>query len=311
MLNSGKRLLRRHLTCRKIENNEILGANNLQEIKTRLEGGLRIKGFFKNSSPDLPLVSIITVVRNGETYLEETIKSVINQKYDNVEYILIDGGSTDKTLDIITKYENYIDYWVSGSDEGIYDAMNKGINIASGDWLYFLNCRDTFVDALVLKEIVVYLKATELSLVVGQVNAVKNSIVVDEFPHSNGGKISARNLFKSHFCHQAMFIKKESYIENCLFSTKFKFFNDFLLIYKILKNEGNFLNVSLIIANFDLSGISNNWKYSIELFEESEKIMKELGEGLSTPKYYVYLLKAHLYKFKMFIKYKVENIWIY
>ena len=92
-----------------------------------------------------PLISIITVVYNGEKFLEKTIQSVINQTYKNIEYIIIDGGSTDGTVDIIKKYEEQIDYWVSERDGGIYDAMNKGIDKANGVGLLFLNAGDYFV----------------------------------------------------------------------------------------------------------------------------------------------------------------------
>lgn len=118
------------------------------------EGGLRTKGYFKKSFEDKPLISIITVVFNGEKLLEETIQSVINQTYDNVEYIIIDGSSTDGTLDIIKKYEERIDYWVSERDAGIYDAMNKGIDVASGDGLIFLNAGDYFVGEVLSKDVV-------------------------------------------------------------------------------------------------------------------------------------------------------------
>ncbi|MCI5136399.1 MAG: glycosyltransferase [Candidatus Electrothrix sp. AW2] len=110
------------------------------------EGGLRTQGYFKRSLPDKdkPLITVITVVFNGVQRLEETILSVIGQTYDNVEYIIIDGGSTDGTLDIIRKYEHAIDYWVSEKDRGIYDAMNKGIDLTTGEWMNFMNAGDSF-----------------------------------------------------------------------------------------------------------------------------------------------------------------------
>jgi len=101
-----------------------------------------------------PLISIITVVYNGEEYLEETIHSVINQSYKNIEYIIIDGGSSDGTVDIIKKYEKKIDYWVSEKDEGIYDAMNKGIDVARGDFINFMNADDIIYRNNVVEAIV-------------------------------------------------------------------------------------------------------------------------------------------------------------
>jgi Glycosyl transferase family 2 len=109
-----------------------------------LEGGLRTKGINKIGTIDRPLISIITVVFNGEEKLEQTIQSVIAQDYDNIEYIIIDGRSTDRSTEIIQKYEHRIDYWKSELDAGIYDAMNKGIDLATGQWLNFMNCGDLF-----------------------------------------------------------------------------------------------------------------------------------------------------------------------
>ena len=108
------------------------------------EGGLRTQGYFKQSQEDKPLITVVTVVFNGEKFLEETILSVINQTYDNVEYIIIDGGSTDGTLDIIRKYEHAIDYWVSEKDDGIYDAWNKAVMLSFGKWLAFLGSDDFY-----------------------------------------------------------------------------------------------------------------------------------------------------------------------
>ena len=89
-----------------------------------------------------PLITIITVAYNAVKDIENTILSVLNQTYPNIEYIIIDGGSTDGTLDIIKKYEDKISYWVSEPDKGIYDAMNKGIVKANGDYLFFLGADD-------------------------------------------------------------------------------------------------------------------------------------------------------------------------
>jgi len=108
------------------------------------EGGLRTKGYFKLDMEGKPLITVVTAVYNGEQFLEETIQSVINQTYDNVEYIIIDGGSTDGTVGIIRKYEHVIDYWVSEKDNGIGDAWNKGITLSFGSLIGLLNSDDFY-----------------------------------------------------------------------------------------------------------------------------------------------------------------------
>lgn len=105
------------------------------------EGGKRIS----NNKSDIiknPLITIITVVKNGEKYLEEALKSVENLKFKNFEHIIIDGNSADKTIEIIKKYENQIDYWISDDDKGIYDGFNKGMQLAKGKYICFLNSDD-------------------------------------------------------------------------------------------------------------------------------------------------------------------------
>ena len=109
------------------------------------EGGLRTKGWHKQEHSKQRLVSVITVVYNDAVYLEQTVQSVINQNYDNIEYIVIDGGSTDGTLEVIKRYEKQIDYWISETDDGIYDAMNKGIALMKGSAHTFLNSGDCYI----------------------------------------------------------------------------------------------------------------------------------------------------------------------
>ena len=125
------------------------------------EGGLRTHGYVKAAAGTAddaatgsidesryPLVTVITVVLNGIKTLEQTIVSVITRSYDNIEFIIIDGGSTDGTLDVIKKYDHAIDYWVSEPDNGTYDAMNKALDVALGDRIYFLGCDDLLVNNL-------------------------------------------------------------------------------------------------------------------------------------------------------------------
>ena len=119
------------------------------DINLRIsEGGLRTAGFYKKSTEKLPLISIITVVYNNAETISRSIESVLNQDYQNVEYILVDGGSTDDTVEIIKKYEDAIDYYVSEPDTGIYNAMNKGLSLVTGDYIALLNSDDWYEPGL-------------------------------------------------------------------------------------------------------------------------------------------------------------------
>lgn len=120
----------------------------------KMQGGVRAHGNKKYGLPEKPLVTVITVAFNSVATIEDTIASVIEQSYSNIEYLIIDGGSTDGTLDIIKKYEGKIDYWVSEKDSGIYDAMNKGISLATGDYIGMLNSDDFFSDVSAMDKIV-------------------------------------------------------------------------------------------------------------------------------------------------------------
>ncbi len=108
-----------------------------------MAGGLRTRGLYKAEGPE-PLVTVITIAYKCAPFIEETMLSVLNQTYSNIEYIVIDGGSTDGTLDVIKKYDHAIDYWISEPDRGIYDAINKGVRASTGQWLHCLNVKDVF-----------------------------------------------------------------------------------------------------------------------------------------------------------------------
>jgi len=120
-------------------------------MNKKLTGGIKRGGCIKKFKSDLPLISIITVVHNAKNKLQEVIKEVKSQTYSNKEHIIIDGGSDDGTLDVLRKNDGNIDYWISETDTGIYDAMNKGIEAADGEWLYFLGVDDVFDNRDTLK----------------------------------------------------------------------------------------------------------------------------------------------------------------
>ena len=131
------------------------------------KGGIRLKNKIKKNDKFFPLVSIITVVRNGEKYLEQTIKSVLNQSYKNIEYLIIDGDSKDKTLKIIKKYNNKIDYWVSQKDNGLWEAMNKGIKLARGSIIGIINSVKLFLIYVAIKTLLFSLNTVKLLVVIG------------------------------------------------------------------------------------------------------------------------------------------------
>ena len=117
---------------------EILASN----ANKKLEGGEQLTSCAKSIDPSKPLISIVTVVFNGEEFLKDAIESVLNQSYQGIELIIIDGGSSDSSVDIIKGYGNKIDYWVSEKDEGQSDAFIKGFNKCRGEWLTWLNADD-------------------------------------------------------------------------------------------------------------------------------------------------------------------------
>lgn len=198
-------------------------------------------------------VSIITVCLNSEQYLEKTIKSVLNQTYPNIEYIIIDGNSTDKTIEIIKKYESRITKWISESDNGIYDAMNKGIALCKGEIIYFLNSGDYLYANNIIQKISNKFLNHDIIGVYGNVESI------DGIGNKKirGGKISYNNLLYKRLCHQALFVRKELFDEFGTFSTFFKFSSDHEFIIKCIKKYNNrFIYIDDIISVYLSGGAS-------------------------------------------------------
>lgn len=238
------------------------------------EGGLRTKRYYKKSYQDKPLVSIITVVKNSEKYLEKTIQSVINQIYDNIEYIIIDGVSTDRTLDVVRKYKNRIDYWVSESDQGIYDAMNKGINLARGEWLNFMNAGDRFYKNNTIGKIFLG-NNYEADFVYGDCK-VEYDLKYSRIQQA--GEIE--NLWKGMiFSHQSLFTKCEVF-KKYKFNINNKIGADFEFIYNCYKNKYRFYNLHFPVAVNLAGGLSDtdrmgtilSWWSTVNKFSKNFKV---------------------------------------
>lgn len=214
------------------------------------EGGLRLKGRFKSDSETNPLITVVTVVFNGAEYLEDTIKSVVGQRCDNVEYVIVDGGSTDRTLEIIKKYEFAIDYWVSEPDAGVYDAMNKGIKLASGRWINFMNSGDEFFDNKVMLN--VKENFVNCSVVYGGVQLVFNDCLTKVL--SPPSEINFG--YGLPFNHQSAFVKSELMKAN-LFDQRYKILADVFFFHKIFKAGYKLKPIPTTVARYDCNGISS------------------------------------------------------
>ena len=213
----------------------------------------------------LPLISVITVVLNGERYLEETIQSVINQTYPNVEYIIIDGGSTDGTLDIIKKYEDKIDYWVSEKDKGIYDAMNKGIRVASGFFVTFLNSDDYYSDYEYFKVAVAeYLKKN------WDICCASMKIILDSKKYVIRPSSTKGIKYKMDLNHPTMIYRTEIFRKVGLFDMKHRIAADYehlLRTFKDLKKVEVYIYKKQVV-DFRFGGESSRfWETNFDVFK--------------------------------------------
>lgn len=200
-----------------------------------------------------PLISIVTVVLNDPVGLEKTIQSVINQEYQNKEYIIIDGGSREDTLKVIKKYEKYIDYWISEKDQGIYDAMNKGIYLSKGEWISFMNAGDIFVDNYVLTNIFQNVDLNGIDIIYGNTLVKDNITSYIEKSYENPSTI----LKKMIACHQSIFVQKKVY-EKFKFDTTYKIAADYDFFLKCYLNDCKFKHIDIYVSEYDLDGFSNN-----------------------------------------------------
>ncbi len=204
-------------------------------------------------------ISIITVSFNSEKTIKDTIESVLNQKYENIEYIIVDGASKDNTLNIISNYENKISKLISEKDAGIYDAINKGIRLSTGKIIGILNSDDIFYDEMVLKKINDHFNENPFcEAIIGDVQFINSK---GNLVRRYSSKKWNVNKFKWGFMppHPSFYCKKELYDKFGYYSTKFKIASDFELLIRFLKvNSVKFMYMPIIVAKMNLGGISTS-----------------------------------------------------
>ena len=229
-----------------------------------------------------PKFSIITVTYNAGKVLEDTIQSVVFQTYRNVEYIIVDGGSTDNTLDVVHKYQERICKVISEPDRGLYDAMNKGIRMATGDYLCFLNAGDELHENETLQKIVYTLKGKELPDVI-----YGETAIVDEeghFLHMRRLSTPEHLHWKSFkegmlVCHQAFFSRRELALANP-YDLRYRFSADFDWCIRIMKQSKDLHNTHLTLIDYLNEGMTTqNHKASLK---ERFRIMTKHYGWIST-----------------------------
>ena len=216
-----------------------------------VNGGLRIRNKFKVNTKENPLISIITVVYNGEKSIERTICSVVNQNYDNIEYIIIDGNSTDGTLDIIKKYDEKIDYWQSESDSGIYNAMNKGIQHITGEYCLFLNSGDYLVGYNVISSVLGELK--DYDIIVGK-EIMSNRTVISGISRK---KLNIFTYMNGFIPHESTFIKS-AILKKRNYNEQYRIISDYVFFFnELFINKSSYKTINNKITMFLLDGISS------------------------------------------------------
>ena len=232
-------------------------------LKNKKYLGLRKNNIFKKNSKVNPLISIITVVRDGKR-LEKTIKSVLSQNYKNIEYIIVNGGNSLKDKKIIERYQSKIDFCINEKDKGIFDAMNKGIKVSTGEYIGFLNCDDYYYKNSINILIEYIRKFPNADFIFGSVK--KKKINHSFHPEKIKWKF---NIYPAHSV--GFFIKSSTQKKIGLYNTNFRYSADYDLIYKMIVNH-NFQGICTkpkeILGSFDLDGFSSKIPFHSQSIEE-------------------------------------------
>lgn len=244
-------------------------------------------------------VSIITACFNSEKTIEDTIRSVAMQTYKNIEYIVVDGASTDETLNIINKYGSVITKLISEPDTGVYNAMNKGIQASTGDLLFFLNADDVFINEHVVQQFAEFALNTQTGLILGNIVALDR--INGRVFHVTQEYVDKFKLINAFLCHPAMFFKKELFDKYGLYNEKYKIVSDYEWYVKyFVKFEGDFAYLNKPVSIFDMSGVSSEEKNKEFHQKERDEVLEKYFTSfeLKTVKLMAKIFPRKINKFK-------------
>ena len=233
-------------------------------------------------------ISIVTVTYNAANYIVDTIQSVISQTYPNKEYVIIDGNSNDGTQDIVKKYADKIDVFVSETDKGIYDAMNKAIDRASGEWIIFMNAGDSFYNNQVIADIFENKDYTGIDVIYGSTcynYSWGNTIILP--------RASTQLSKRMPFVHQSVFTRT-SIMKDRHFNSQYRICADFDFFHWLYENGGSFKEVEAVVSNYAGDGISR--VNIIKEYDEIERIIQ-------TPKTFASSIRRALFIFRSKLNY--------
>lgn len=220
-----------------------------------------------------PKISIITVVFNNVKDIEYTISSVISQTYSNIEYIVIDGASTDGTLEVIYKYQDSIDKVISEPDKGIYDAMNKGLSLATGDYVLFLNSGDTLYDEHTISTVVQ--KGNGADIIYGETKLVdEHRKIIGNRRHKTPSRFDWKSFrYGMNICHQAIYIKRAI---TTPYDLQYQLSADIDWIIRAAKKAKTTQNINTYVTQYLVGGMSQK-RHQQSLKERYQIFKKHYG----------------------------------
>lgn len=234
------------------------------------EGGKR-KASANNPAAPRPTVSVITSVYNGVEGIERTIRSVLAQNYPGVEYIVVDGGSSDGTVDVLKRYNDSIDYWVSARDKGIYDAWNKGVQLATGEWIAFLGTGDIYLPGAIARYVDFWKEHPSCRYISSRVNLVRSGERVRTIGQAWSWPAFVRYMTVAHV---GSLHHRELYEHYGLYDLTYRITGD----YELLLRPGKALQAGYIpeaTAEMELGGASNG---STKVFDETFRAKVQTGK---------------------------------